>query len=117
MKDPYFFLDNIIESIGKIESFIKDVPKSIFLEDDLINSAVVRQIEIIGEAAKNLPDSLKRRNPNVPWKEISGTRDKMIHQYFGVDLDIVWNIVAKDLPKLKKDMHEIITKEKTQKTK
>ena len=60
----------------------------------------------------NLPDSLKNKYPNVPWKEIAGTRDKMIHHYFGVDLNIVWDIVSKEIPKLKEDIKDILKKEK-----
>ena len=107
-KDPLIFLNHILESIENIEEFIKEVSRDSFIENKEKYSAVIRQIETIGEAVKNLPDYLKERYTNISWKEIAGTRDKMIHHYFGVDLDIVWEISQKDLPELKKDIQVII---------
>jgi len=111
-KDPLIFLEHILESIQNIENFSKGLSEKSFMNDELRQSAIVRQIEIIGEAVKNLPDSLKNKYANVSWKEIVGTRDKMVHHYFGVDLDIVWDIVKKNLPRLKKDIKDILDKEK-----
>ena len=69
-------------------------------------------MEIIGEAAKQISDSLKKKYTSIPWKEIMGMRDKLIHHYFGVDLDLVWDTIKKDLPKLEKDLIKILKKEK-----
>jgi len=82
-----------LESIKDIESYSKNVSKSKFFKDNQLQDAIVRRIEIIGEAVKNIPNNLKNKYTEVFWKEIIGTRDIFIYQYFGVDLEIVWNIV------------------------
>ena len=108
-KDPEIFLRHILESINNIESFTKNKTKKDFKKDQLLNSAAIRQIEIIGEAAKNVPKYFKLKHPEIEWVEIAGARDKMIHYYFGLDLDLVWNDILKsDVPKLKKQITQII---------
>jgi len=111
-KDPLIFIKHILESICKIEAFSKNLSKKTLSKNELKQYAIIRAIEVIGESVKNLPDSLKNKYPNVPWKEIAGTRDKMIHHYFGVDLNIVWDIISKEIPKLKEDIKDILKKEK-----
>jgi len=106
-KDPLIFLKHIIESIEKIESFSKGISKPKFLKNELVQSAVIRQIEIIGEAVKNLPKEFINNYSHIPWKDIVGTRDKMIHHYFGVDLAFTFDIIRKDLPKLKQEILKI----------
>lgn len=69
--------------------------------------SVLRRLEIIGEAVKNLPENLKKNNPEIPWKQIAGMRDVLIHDYFGVDIQQVWNTAQKELPKLKKNLEKI----------
>ena len=110
-KDPLIFIKHILESIKNIEDFMRNVEKSKFLKDKEKQSAVVRQIEIIGEAVRNLPTSFIKKYSNISWKEIVGTRDKIIHHYFGVDLDIVWDIVKKNLPALKIQIERILKQE------
>lgn len=80
------------------------------MSNEMKQYAIVRAIEIIGEAVKNLPSSFKSKHPSISWKEIIGTRDKIIHHYFGVDLDIIWDIVNKDIPDLKKKILKIMEK-------
>jgi len=111
-KDPLIFIKHILENIDKIEAFSKNLSKKTLSKNELKQYAIIRAIEVIGESVKNLPDSLKNKYPNVPWKEIAGTRDKMIHHYFGVDLNIVWDIISKEIPKLKEDIKDILKKEK-----
>ena len=106
-KEDYIFIKHILESIGDIESFTKEISKDVFFKNKEKQNAVVRSLEVIGEAVKNIPDNLKEKYSSVPWREIAGTRDKMIHHYFGVDLNIVWDIVKKDIPKLKKQIEKI----------
>lgn len=108
MKKSIFFLKHIIESINKIESFTKGISKSNFKKDELRQSAVMREIEIIGEAVKNLPIDFTVKYPHIEWSKIAGTRDKIIHNYFGVDNDIIWNIIKEDIPTLKKEISIII---------
>ena len=93
-----------MESIKDIESYSKNVSKSKFFKDNQLQDAIVRRIEIIGEDVKNIPDNLKNKYIEVSWKEIIGTRDIFIYQYFGVELEIVWNIAKRDLPDLKKKL-------------
>lgn len=112
-KDSLVFLKHVLESINNIEMFTKNVSKPDFLKNKEKQSAVVRQIEIIGEAVKNLSQDFKEEHPEVQWRYIVGTRDKIIHHYFGVDLQIVWEIIEKDLPKLKKQIENIIYNTKT----
>jgi uncharacterized protein with HEPN domain len=82
-----------------------------FLENTLIQDAVIRNFEIIGEATKHLSDSFRAKYPNVEWKKIAGMRDKLIHDYIGVDLWAVWGVVENVLPELEHSINEIITKE------
>lgn len=77
-----------------------------FLQDHKTQDAVVRNIEILGEAAKLLSDEIKRNYPNIPWKDIAGTRDKLIHDYFGVNIDIVWDIAKNEIPFLSTQLND-----------
>ncbi len=108
MKDDFVFLKHILDSIEAIEKFSPQMDKTELQSSRLKQSAIIREIGIIGEAAKNISDILKHKHQEVTWKEIIGTRDKMIHHYFGVDLNIVWDITKKDLPKLKKQIQQIL---------
>lgn len=108
MKDPLIFIRHIKESIDNIESFSKGLSKTRFIKDRLIQSAIIRQIEIIGEAVKNLPIGFTVKYPYVEWSKIAGTRDKMIHSYFSVDLDLTYEILKKDIPKLKRQISAIL---------
>ena len=101
MKDDLAFIKHILDSINAIEEFSKNMNKDKLMSDRLKRSAIVREIEIIGEAVKNMSESLKNKHPEIEWKEIVGTRDKMVHHYFGVDLNIVWDIIKINLPDLK----------------
>ncbi len=101
MKDDLAFIEHILESINAIEEFSEGLTREGLMSNRLKQSAIVREIEIIGEAVKNISDGLRSKHPEVEWREIAGTRDKMSHHYFGVDLSIVWNIVKIDLPELK----------------
>ncbi len=102
------FIEHILENIKNIEGFSQKLTKGELSKNKLKQYAIVRAIEIIGEAAKNLPVSLKEKYPGISWKEIVGTRDKIIHHYFGIDFDIVWNIIKKDIPELKKKIQKIL---------
>ena len=106
-KGDAVFLEHILDSIDAIELFSKNITKNKLESNRLKRSAIVREIEIIGEAVKNISPNLKKRYKDIEWKAIVGTRDKMIHHYFGVDLNIIWEIVNKDIPKLKEKILEI----------
>ena len=101
------YLSDIFDTIEKIEGFTQDISFETFAEDEMRVFAVVRALEIIGEATKNVPMDLKENYPSVPWKEMARTRDKLIHFYFGVNLNVVWKTIIKDLPPLKEQIAEI----------
>ena len=104
------YVDDILESIGDIIEFIKGLDFESFSNDKKTINAVIRSLEIIGEAAKSIPQSIKEKYPDIPWKEMGGMRDKVIHEYFGVNMEIIWNTAKKDIPDLK-PLIEKISKE------
>ena len=106
-RDIGLFIEDILNSIKNIEEFSKDLDKEGFSKDNLRQSAIIRQLEIIGEAVKNIPDSFRGKYPKIAWKDIAGFRDKLSHAYFGVNLDRVWKIIESDLPKLKEKINKI----------
>jgi uncharacterized protein with HEPN domain len=108
MKDPTFFINHVKEAIKDIEDFSKGISKDDFLKDKKTQSATIRQIEIIGEAIKNLPDEFKEKYPEIRWRGIAGMRDKIIHHYFGIDVIKIWEVIEKDIPKLKEQINEIL---------
>jgi len=97
--------------VKNILSYKEGYDFDMFMSDRKTQDAIVRNIEIIGEAVKNLSESLKDKYSKIEWKEIAKTRDKLIHSYFGIDLDIVWDIINVDIPRLKEQIKEIIQKE------
>ncbi len=106
-RDIGLFIEDIINSIKNIEEFSKVLDKKSFSKDNLRQSAIIRQLEIIGEAVKNIPNSFREKYPKIAWKDIARFRDILSHAYFGVNLDRVWNIIENDLPKLKKEINNI----------
>ena len=106
-KSDLIFVEHVLESIEAIEEFSKEMTKEKLAVNRLNRNAIIRELEIIGEAVKNISDTTKERYKSVLWREIAGTRDKMIHHYFGIDLEIVWDIIKIELPILKKEMLKI----------
>ena len=106
-KDPKIFLTHILESINLIEGYTKGKKETDFVRSVDLQDKVIRRLEIVGEAVRHLPETLRQNYPQIPWREIAGTRDKFIHEYFGVDLALTWEIVKRDLPKLKKQILKI----------
>jgi len=104
------FAKDILEAIEKIEMFIDGMDFDQFQADDKTSSAVLRKLEIIGEAVKHLPDQVKKNYKGVPWKEMAGMRDKLIHWYFGVDYQLVWNVIAEEIPQLKAQLKDVYDK-------
>ncbi|MGD0697672.1 MAG: DUF86 domain-containing protein [Terriglobia bacterium] len=98
MKPDRVYLLHIRDAIRRILEYTRE-GKEAFMTRPIVQDAVVRNLEIVGEAVKNLSDSLKVGHPGVPWKRIAGMRDKMIHEYFGVNLELVWEVVQGDLRK------------------
>jgi len=103
MKDRDFsdYIKDILISIQDVEEFPSGMIFDEFLQDKKTIKAVIRSLEVLGEASKKIPESIKARYSQVPWKRMAGMRDKLIHEYFGVDLEIVWNVVKNELPPIK----------------
>ncbi len=100
-RNPRLYLQDILESISRIEEYTKGMKFADFRKNLMAQDAVIRNIEIIGEAASKLPKSLTNKHPDVPWSKMKGMRNLAIHEYFGVDINITWKTVSKSLLKLK----------------
>lgn len=111
MKTDLAYLRHIMDSIAKIESYAT-VQKEEFMTVSHWQDAIIRNLEIIGEATKQLSKPLKEQYPDIPWRNIAGLRDVLIHNYMGVDLESVWNVIENDLPSLKEQLGRIITNSK-----
>jgi len=107
-RDNKLFLKDIFESCKYIQEFVEGMDFEQFLQDEKTSSAVIRKFEIIGEAAKNIPNSITEKYPHVPWKGMAGIRDRLIHGYFGVDYNIVWESIETDLPPLISAISQIL---------
>lgn len=106
--DPQLFLEDILESIAHIERYAQDIDLSVFIKDIMVQDAIIRRIEIIGEAVGRLPEVLKEQHPEVPWQDIKDMRNKLIHDYGHVDLELVWVVVQKEIPKLKSIIRKVM---------
>ena len=103
------YIKDILESIEKIEEYVGDVSFDEFMGDELRQDAVLRNLEIIGEGAKKIPEGVRNGNPDIEWKKIAGLRDILIQIYFGVDMEIVWGIIKDKNPVLKEKILNIIS--------
>ena len=103
------YLKDALEGATRVTDYCKNISFEQFLIDTKTQDAVVRNIEIIGEAVKNVSEGLKTQHAAIPWKSIAGMRDRLIHDYFGVNWDVVWNVVIKDIPDLTREIEKIIS--------
>jgi uncharacterized protein with HEPN domain len=107
-RDPRLYLSDILDSGGAIQEFVRGFSFEEFCNDRRTYSAVIREFEVIGEAAGKLFDELKQKDPDVEWQDIKDFRNLLIHEYFGVDLEIVWKVIQDDLPVLMDAVREIL---------
>jgi uncharacterized protein with HEPN domain len=105
-RDFEIYLEDILQAIAKTRKYVAGVMRESLAQDSMRIDAVIRNLEIIGEAAKMIPESIRIEYPNVEWKKIAGLRDILAHHYFEVDLDIVWDIVQNKLPELERDLNK-----------
>lgn len=108
LRDYKTYLDDIGESIGKISRYTNGLTIETLASDEKTLDAVIRNLEIIGEAAKNVPIEIRRQYPEIEWKKVAGLRDILIHRYFGVDLEIIWDLIQTKLPPLALQIRKIL---------
>ncbi len=108
MKDDLAYIEHILNCIQKIRKFSTSLTKDDFAKNEMAQDAIIRNLEIIGEATKNISARFRDNNDNIPWRSMAGLRDKLIHDYMGVDIDVVWETVNKDLPELENKLKLII---------
>lgn len=109
-RDETVYLQHILDAIAKVEEYLEGVDEPAFSQNTLIQDGVIRQLQIVGEAVKQLSDDLRDKYPAIPWQDIAGMRDKLVHDYFGVDVDEVWLTAKNDIPSLKVEIQAILEK-------
>lgn len=111
MKTNETYLHHILDAIEQIEQYVESLDRSAFVESELHQDAVMRQLEIIGEASRQLSESFRDNHSSIPWHAIIGMRNRVAHDYLGVDLDVVWDVVNHDLPELRRDVRRLLDPE------
>jgi len=107
-RDDRVYLQHISDAVTKIEKYIQGIDEEKFLQNSLVQDGVIRQLEIIGEAIKNLSSELREHHSHISWRDFAGMRDKLIHQYFGVDIQVVWTTATEDIPEIKEEINKIL---------
>ena len=110
-RDPVMLLEDMLAAMEKVERYTRGLDQRDFISDECTIDAVVRNLEIIGEAVRRMPEATTGSHPDIPWQKIAGMRNRIVHAYFGVDAEIVWQVVKGSLPTLSRQVSEILTDE------
>jgi uncharacterized protein with HEPN domain len=108
VRDYRDYLQDIFDAVNDIENFVDNMTYEEFIKDRKTLNAVVRSIEIIGEASKNIPETMKAKHKELPWKQMAGMKDKLIHAYFGVDVETLWKAVKENIPPLRQSIQQML---------
>jgi uncharacterized protein with HEPN domain len=106
------YLQHVLDETAYLSKTAQTTTKKMFLTDETLRRSFVRSIEVIGEAAKQIPDSIRQRYPHIEWRSMAGMRDRLIHSYFGVDYDIVWDVAANKAAQLASDIEQVLLEER-----
>ncbi len=107
-RNHHIYVIDILESINRIENYVKDMEYDVFAGNNMVIDAVLRNLEIIGEASRHIPDDIKFKYANIPWRKIIGLRNIVIHEYFGVDLENIWKIIKENIPSIKPYLERMV---------
>jgi uncharacterized protein with HEPN domain len=115
-RNYFFYLEDMHEAMFRILEYIEGLTYSEFKENNLVSDAVIRNLEIIGEASKNIPASVKEKYPQLPWKQMYGLRNLVVHEYFGIDYENIWKIISEALPENIKELESLMKLENRNRT-
>lgn len=107
-RDDRDYLEDIVEAIERIQIYVEGFSYDRFVQDTKTQDAVIRNLEVIGEAAKQVSDTLREQRPEIPWREVCGVRDKLIHHYFGINFETLWQIIETDLAPVLSQIRDIL---------
>lgn len=107
-REPRVFLEDILTAAAKVEKFTDGLSYDDFMDNDLVSDAVIKNILVIGEATKKIPEEIRKLGPQVEWRKMGGMRDMMIHGYFSINYRIVWDVVQNKIPSLKQEVEKIL---------
>ena len=107
-RDPQVYIDHMLESIENIQHYTEEIDFETLLVDTKTQDSVVHRMQLLGQSAKNLPEDIRENHPEIPWRQIIGMRNIIVHEYLGLDLAEVWNVIGQDLPELEEQLKKII---------